>query len=269
MKKALLIGINYIDIPSCTLRGCIDDVVNIGNMLTSQYGYGINDVTILRDDTPDPGSLPTYDNIIQELQNIVAISPSCTQIWIHYSGHGALINNASQQDGAIVPSDFADTGYIMDNDLFAIIRNIKCPTMIMMDSCNSGSICDLEWNYEYLYGTKFMRTQLNRNPVNYPNIFIFSGSKINQYSADIFDVSANMYEGAFTDAVLNTLAASNYQITLGKLIQGVCTWIVNKGIENQTPVLSSSSPAPSWSIRPVNNTATNVIQENFKFIITP
>ena len=33
MKKALCIGINYYNIPNITLNGCIDDCVNMKNVL--------------------------------------------------------------------------------------------------------------------------------------------------------------------------------------------------------------------------------------------
>ena len=93
MKKALLIGINYADIPGDTLHGCIEDIENIAEVLMNQYGYNEQDIVMLRDDIADPSVTPTHANMIQAIKNIVAISSSCTQIWIHYSGHGSLINN--------------------------------------------------------------------------------------------------------------------------------------------------------------------------------
>ena len=263
MKKAVLIGINYTDVPGDTLHGCIDDIVNISNVLVTQYGYNTQDIVMLRDDSLDPALQPTRANIISAYQNLVAISGSCTDIWTHYSGHGSLINNGNT--GVIVPVDYLTTGFITDTDLMNMFRNIQCNAMIMFDSCNSQSVCDLEWNYEYLYGNNFLRTQVDFPSISNTNIFMISGCKLFEQSADAFDTVTNEYEGVFTDAVLNTLSANNYSVTLGKLMQGVCSWLIQNGINTQKPMLSSTSDIPRWSIVPFVTTpsATSVIQSNF------
>lgn len=271
MKKALLIGINYADIPGDTLHGCIEDIENIAEVLMNQYGYNEQDIVMLRDDIADPSVTPTHANMIQAIKNIVAISSSCTQIWIHYSGHGSLINNG--KTGVIVPLDYSKKGFITDTEMMNILKNIACEAMIMMDSCNSGSVCDLQWSYEYMYSTKFVRTQAIPTSISNPNIFMISGCKILQNSAEVFDVADNEYEGAFTDAVIKTLQINNYSVTLGKLMQGVCTWLVNRGIQNQKPMLACTSPTPNWSISPVPSyvapvTPTSTIQSTFRNLTT-
>ena len=249
MKKALLIGINYTDVPGDTLHGCIDDIENIAEVLMNQYGYSEQDIVMLRDDIADPAVQPTHANMMQAIKNIVAISSSCTQIWIHYSGHGSLINNGTT--GVIVPVDYNQNGFITDTEMMNILKNIACEAMIMMDSCNSGSVCDLQWSYEYMYSTKFVRTQVIPTSISNPNIYMISGCKNLQYSAEVFDSVDKEYEGAFTDAVIKTLQMNNYSVTLGKLMQGICTWLVNNGVQNQKPMLASTSPTPQWSIAPV------------------
>jgi Caspase domain len=248
MKRALLIGINYTNIPGDTLNGCIDDIVNVYNVLTTQYGYDPTNIVMLRDDSSDPTLQPTKANILQNIQQLVTDSANCTDIWFHYSGHGSLINNGTT--GVIVPVDYMSKGFITDDDMMTIFQYIKCTAMIMFDSCNSGAVCDLQWNYEFLYGNSFQRTQMDFPAIENPNIFMISGSKINQQSADAFDTKANQYEGVFTDAVLNTLASNNYTVTLGNLMQGICIWLVQNGITEQKPMLSASSDTPRWAISP-------------------
>ena len=264
MKKAVLIGINYTDVQGDTLHGCIDDIVNISNVLVTKYGYNTQDIVMLRDDSLDPALQPTRANIISAYQNLVAISGSCTDIWMHYSGHGSLINNGTT--GVIVPVDYLTTGFITDTDLMNMFRNIQCNAMIMFDSCNSQAVCDLEWNYEYLYGNNFLRTQVDFPSIANTNIFMISGCKLFEQSADAFDTVTNEYEGVFTDAVLNTLSANNYSVTLGKLMQGVCSWLIQNGINTQKPMLSSTSDIPRWSIVPFVSTpsVSSVIQSNFQ-----
>jgi hypothetical protein len=263
MKKAVLIGINYTNVPGDTLRGCIDDIENIAEVLVQNYGYNSQDIIMLRDDSIDPALQPTRANIINAYQNIVAVSGSCTDIWLHYSGHGSLINNSNT--GVIVPVDYLTTGFITDNELMDMFRNIQCKAMIMFDSCNSQAVCDLEWNYEYLYGTNFLRTQVDFPSISNTNIFMISGCKLYEQSADVYDSVDKEYEGVFTDAVVNTLRANNYSVTLGKLMQGVCTWLMDNGINTQKPMLSCTTDVPRWSIVPFVATpsASSVIQSNF------
>ena len=64
MKKALCVGINYYNTPSNKLNGCIDDVINIKNVLIDAYGYSTQNITVLRDDiVNNPTYLPTRANI--------------------------------------------------------------------------------------------------------------------------------------------------------------------------------------------------------------
>jgi hypothetical protein len=249
MKKALLIGLNYTNVPGDTLQGCIDDIVNIQEVLTTQYGYALNDIIMLRDDSDDPSLQPTRQNILESMQNIVADSANCSDIWIHYSGHGALVNNG--ETGVIVPVDYNTEGFIADKDMMSIFKDIQCKAMIMFDSCNSGAVIDLQWSYEYLYGNNFMRTQMDFPAISNSNIFMISGCKISQQAADGFDTTTNQYEGVFTDAVLNTMKNNNYNLTLGSFIQGICIWLVQNGITSQKPMLSSTSSIPRWELKPV------------------
>jgi len=50
MKKALLIGIDYIDVSGVSLKGCINDAINMRNMLIDAYDYEPENIVMLRDD---------------------------------------------------------------------------------------------------------------------------------------------------------------------------------------------------------------------------
>ena len=146
-KKALLIGINYLADPSARLNGCINDVNNIADVLVDAYGYNLADIVKLRDDVSNPSQLPTRVNILNQLRTIIASSANCSEIWIHYSGHGSRIRdtNGDETDGIdeiIVPVDFRTKGFIVDDEIFNIIQNSKCKTMLVFDSCHSGTICE-------------------------------------------------------------------------------------------------------------------------------
>ena len=136
MKKALLIGINYVN-TNIKLYGCIEDIVNMGDVLQNNYLY--DSITMLRDDiTTNSALIPTRRNILSALNALIAASSNCSEIWIHYSGHGARIRDIngdeiSGYDSAIVPIDYLTAGLIVDDDLYAIIRNYKCKTIILAD----------------------------------------------------------------------------------------------------------------------------------------
>ena len=46
-KKALLIGINRYKVPGADLRGCVNDVKNMQDVLTRYYGFSAGDITTL------------------------------------------------------------------------------------------------------------------------------------------------------------------------------------------------------------------------------
>jgi hypothetical protein len=49
-KKALLVGINYRNTES-ELNGCINDIINMKDVLITKFGYSIDDITVITDDT--------------------------------------------------------------------------------------------------------------------------------------------------------------------------------------------------------------------------
>ena len=60
MKRALLVGINYIGTPY-RLNGCINDVVNVESFLKT---LGYTEFIKYTDDTRDASKLPTRNNIL-------------------------------------------------------------------------------------------------------------------------------------------------------------------------------------------------------------
>lgn len=249
VKKALLIGINYTSVPGATLRGCIDDVLNMKAMLIANYGYTENDIIVLRDDTTDPKFMPTASNIIGYLYTLIYYSSSFEELWIHYSGHGSQIINTRDKVRpkfeVIIPVDFMRVGVIPDYYLYNLVRNSKTRTMMLFDSCNSGTVCDLIWSFEYIRNNLFSRTQNNKLAISNPNIFMISGCKETQTSAEFYDTEDLDYEGVFTDSFLDTLKAFNYKGSIFDIYKRTCINIAAAGY-SQKPILSSSSPNPSY-----------------------
>jgi len=258
MKYALLIGCNYTSVPGCTLHGCIDDVVNMKAMLTSHLGYDPANVVVLRDDAATASARPTRANILAALTALCTASTqsACREVWVHYSGHGAQVMEGRVLDATIVPLDFQTAGFIDDNLLAAFVARIRCPAVMLFDSCFSGTICELEWSFVYVSGSNFQRTQNNGRVLTNPNLYTISGCKTTQTAADIYDGEAKEYEGAFTDAFLRSMAKEGYSAPIGRIVQDVSIWLKQHGF-TQIPVLSSSTPAPAYTLCASPSTSTS------------
>lgn len=251
MKKALLIGINYTSIPDITLNGCIDDIVNMRNVLIDAYDYQASNITLLRDDTNEPTTQPTLTNIISQLNLLASQSSSLDEIWVHYSGHGSLIHNVkdinpNELDNILVPIDYPTAGFIQEDDLLAIIQTVKCRIILLFDCCHSGSMCDLPWSIQYNSPTSYSTIKNNNIQVKNPNIFIFSGCRDNQTCADTYSNVFGEAVGAFTTAFIECLRNSRHNTSLLLLYRDVCMNLANNGY-TQVPVFSLSK-APSTFI---------------------
>ena len=112
----------------------------------------------------------------------------------------------------------------------------------MMDSCNSGTVCDLEWSFEYDPNTDNHIQVQNKTiqSLQNENIVMFSGCKDTQTSADFFDTADRRYEGAFTDALLLSLSKNSYVGTLSTIHKDICLSLNSRGF-SQIPILSGSS----------------------------
>ena len=247
MKFALLIGSNYINVPNSRLYGCINDIINIKNMLIDAYNYNASNIIMLRDDNKN--MLPTRNNIINNLTNVINESGKYDELWIHYSGHGSRIidNNYDENDGydeVVVPCDYIQEGFITDDIIFNIIKNSKCRTIIVMDCCNSGTVCDLQWTFENNESSFNKYMNPNREIISNPNIFMISGCKDDQYSNDIYSSENNQSCGALTSTMIKCLRNSQHNIGLFNLYDNICNELIVSGFPNQLPVLSSSAENP-------------------------
>jgi hypothetical protein len=144
-KKALLIGINYINTPY-QLYGCIDDTSRMKDLLSS---YGFNDFNIITDLTTIK---PTKDNILNEFKNLIVNAKSGDVLFFYYSGHGSYTldrNNdeTDKRDEMLVSLDIKG---VLDDELKSILQNHlrNDITLVgMFDSCHSGTMLDLKYNY--------------------------------------------------------------------------------------------------------------------------
>jgi hypothetical protein len=245
MKKALLIGINYDSIPNIKLNGCIDDIVNMRNMLIDAYGYIESNIIMLRDDGVNDinggNSEPTCNNIIKQLESLADVSGDLDEILIYYSGHGSQIIVSAKSDDVIMPIDYKINGVITGNQMHDIIKTIKCTAIILFDSCHSGTICSLPWLFE----SKNAGVKINDNTITNPNIYIMSGCKDSQTCADSYNNRLHEYVGVFSSSFIDCLQKSQHQILILDLYRNVCANILLAGYA-QVPLLTTTTNNPTY-----------------------
>lgn len=225
VKKALLIGINYIKSDS-ELKGCINDVKNVFNFLVNRCGYLPADIRVL---TEEQGrTLPNKSNIEENIRWLVANNMPGDTLFFHFSGHGANVTDRTKdetdgRDEVLVPLDYKTRGVITDDWLYQnmVIKVVKgCTLLGFTDCCHSGTMFDLKYNVKS--NCKYRKGTVGRNipyvAADWTNEFslnnestqdtqgfviLFTGCEDPQTSADAF--IKNQHQGAFTNCLLETL----------------------------------------------------------------
>lgn len=152
-SSAVLIGINYTG-TNIQLEGCIDDVKNIYNILTTRLGYTPENICIMTDYSGEQSDKrPTRDNILRILNEYVAKTKPGDTLYVHYSGHGVQYPDKNRgeylggQDDCILP---LSGGIIKDDELNEILVQKLAEganLIVTMDACHSGSILHLPVRY--------------------------------------------------------------------------------------------------------------------------
>jgi hypothetical protein len=201
-KYALLIGINYNNTEN-QLNGCINDTNNIKTLLTGTYGF--KNINLLTDDT---AIIPTKDNIMKELISLLSNSISGDILFILYSGHGTQTTDISGDeidglDECIVPINAVNLNTcITDDELNNVFKTYLKPNVkvfCLFDSCFSGTILDLKYNY-----TTNNELIISKDVDFDKQLIVISGCSDTQTSSDAF--INDTYTGAMTYSFLNSIS---------------------------------------------------------------
>jgi hypothetical protein len=203
-KKALLVGINYLNTPYA-LSGCIDDTTRMKELLTSQ---GFDNFNILTDLTDVK---PTKSNILNEFKNLIINAKSGDVLFFYYSGHGSYTydRNNDETDGRDEMLVSSDLKAVLDDELKTIIQthlSSEITIIGLFDSCHSGTILDLKYNY------------LDSN--NYDNYT--ENNKVSECQGNVIMISGCMD------------SQSSYETLIENKSQGALTWSFIDCI-NKTP----------------------------------
>ena len=150
-KKAVLVGINYPG-TSHALRGCVNDVMLVSDMLTRHFGFKTQDKRMLTDRDA------TTKNILDRLEWLVEDAKPGDVLFFHYSGHGSQMINqrydkGDEPDGKdeiICPIDL-DWRHkvIRDDDMREIFDKVPegVNLTVVLDCCHSGGGIDSDYQY--------------------------------------------------------------------------------------------------------------------------
>jgi hypothetical protein len=265
MKRALLIGINYIGTPS-QLSGCINDINNVGSYLFNVRKY--NSFLVLTDYTRIK---PTKANILQAFNALFTNVRAGDELWFHYSGHGSLLRDTNRDeesgfDSCICPIDYERSGFISDD----VIRQMLAQRVpkgvklyIVLDACHSGTGCDLRYKYDdnsYLTNKPASASASTPLPDKYiPNdwslqqtsyefkkysktigeVYSISGCQDDQTSADAF--IEGQATGALTFILLSCLRANSPTTYKWKhLLKDICCSEKIRGFTQKTCITSGT-----------------------------
>ena len=239
VKKALVLGLNYLSDSSSSLGGCITDAKNLKQLLVDHLGYSENDVLMCTDET---SVKPTKSVILRLLREMCLWThrQNVEQLFISYSGHGTQVADESHdevdggQDSCLVPLDFRTNGLITDDELGTLIRQVhpRTDVIFLIDACHSGTMCDLP--YLYRAGDKYAVESDASVPCR---ALMISGCQDSETSQETF-VNKHI-AGAMTTAFIGALSKYNYDITCFKLIRYMQEALVSAGL-TQRPQLSTS-----------------------------
>jgi hypothetical protein len=234
--KALLIGINaYSQSP---LRGCLNDIEDMAQLLVQKFKFKPEDVRLLADQRA------TTSEILDRLQWLIDLHNVDDRCFFHYSGHGAQVasrNYRHEVDGLleiIVPYDFNWTPQRMITDKTFLDHFNRITHGVnfnwVSDSCHSGDLTrnlpgplvvqipklyptpvDIAWRNM----TAKSRKVKCRSMVNgVLNVGFVSGCRSDQTSADTVDGSGRPC-GALTHFLIDTLKRVPVTTPLRKVVE--------------------------------------------------
>ena len=240
-KKALLVGINY-EGTSSELKGCVNDVYDLRDMLVSKYEYKSENIQLLIN------TKATRKNILEAFITLLQSAKKGDHICFTFSGHGyytADMYDKDEADGYDELIVTADHQTIVDDEFKRLIQtHLKEDVTLfsLFDNCHSGTIYDLR--YQYLDSSiptkESMSIQSNPNVLDTRGqVIMLSGCMDNQVS---LDARINgKFNGVMTWCFLEALRVSKYADTWETLLQRIRT-ILNVNKLQQIPQMSSGIP---------------------------
>lgn len=265
-KRAVLIGINKYQVPGADLRGCVNDVNNLQEVLTRYYGFAGKDITILTDLKATKKAMQTA------IQKLIGGAKKGDVLLLHYSGHGSNVpdddgDEADKRDEILCPTDLDWKDPFRDDWLRKAFDKLKAGAglTVIMDCCHSGTNTraiqppDVPIKERYLpspwdlvaaeSGRKLRgtvkgelrassRAKRKKSDVVHADIceLLITGCRDTQTSADAF--IKGTYNGALTYYLVESIKEANGKLSYRELHKQTLAKL--KGEYDQVPQLEGS-----------------------------
>ncbi|VFQ81825.1 unnamed protein product [Cuscuta campestris] len=224
-KRALLCGVTY-QKERFKLRGTLQDVKNMRDLLVERFGFQPPSILILAEE--ELYRAPTRKNILEGFKWLMRNLRTGDSLVFYFSGHGLRQPELEGDeidgfDETICPLDFKSEGMIPDNAINDIIvKPLREGTKLhaIVDACHSGTILDLP----RIYNRKEKRWTNNEPPsrtykgTNGGKAICFSACEDHQLAADTSAFSAGKdMNGAMTYTFIKAIK-ENPNITYSGLM---------------------------------------------------
>jgi hypothetical protein len=208
-QRALLIGINKYTSSIGSLRGSVNDVELIEHLITKHYDFvSGQDIKKLVDEQA------TTQNILSELDLLVADAQPGDVLFLYYSGHGAQILNEGndlEEDGydeILCPIDVNWKDKVINDDqLQERFKRVPAGVnlTVILDCCYSGGNNDGQPIYDprLLTEQTASTTRFARSPL-YENVNIKSRRKMTQDLGAAIMISACREDQLAHEALIET-----------------------------------------------------------------
>jgi hypothetical protein len=235
---AVLVGINkYVSLSGSDLNGCVNDVNDMYDRLTKNFGFEEDNVRVLCDERA------TQQNILERLEWLISNAKRGSQLVFQYSGHGSSVRCRNEDTleneecQILCPTDMDWDSPLTDKILASFFRRIPEGAFLtfVCDACHSGSMDrGMPTGNPHVTKVRYLKPPFdiavrsrNRNlPVNrvgWKDLFgprsasnvaffntrhlLISGCRDNQTSADAF--IGGQYNGAMTASLKNAIDSNN------------------------------------------------------------
>jgi metacaspase-1 len=235
-RKALLVGLNHYPDPENTLKGCINDVRQVSDLLYSQFGFAADGAIRLLTD-----ARATTAAIVDRLHWLLDGARAGDVLVFHYSGHGSQVPDRHGDevddglDEIICPYDLHWDDPFTDDDLYAIVKDLPVGVnlTVVLDCCHSGTglreaagtapRARGRWlsapsALSHLRRADASVRRFGSRAAQHGAILI-AGCRSNQVSADAY-IDGD-YHGALTYFLCKTIEASEGTLTYRDLIERV------------------------------------------------
>lgn len=153
VKFALLIGLNYNNDKEYQLKSSYNDILLMKKYLESGEEFDPNKIFVITDEQEKKNTdfYGTFFNIVKKIKEILAIATSNDIVFIYFTGHGTQIKDINNEeidgkDEVFIPVNHKNN-LISDDLVKELLKNTKAYTTLIFDTCNSGTMADLKYNY--------------------------------------------------------------------------------------------------------------------------